>query len=205
MKLYSLTFSPNGRKAESLIAHLGLDVEVHQTDMAGGEHKSPEFLAKNPMGKIPLLDDNGFSVWESNVIMTYLAAQKPEKNLVPTDLKERTEVDKWLHWQSAHQAAAAYRLVTELVLKKMYNAGPPDEAVVQAMREELKGYTALLEKQLEGKDFVCGSLTVVDFALGAWAEILPMLGVDYADFPNVRGWLDRCHALDGWVNSPPMG
>lgn len=204
MKLYSLTFSPNGRKAESIIAYLGLDAEIIQVDMAKGEHKTAEFLAMNPNGKIPTLDDNGFHVWESNAIITYLAGKKPESNLVPTDLQARTEVDKWLHWQSSHYAVALMRIVVEKVLKKHYNLGPADENVVKDALADAKRFTAILDKQLAGKDFVLGKLSVVDFGIATWTEIAPWLGLDHADFPNVSAWVDRCTALSGWVKTPPM-
>lgn len=204
MKLYSLTFSPNGRKAESLVGYLGLDTEIIQVDMAQGQHKSPEFLAMNPNGKIPTLDDNGFHVWESNAIVTYLAGKKPESNLLPTDLQGRTKVDKWMNWQGAHYGAALMRIVVEKVLKKMYNRGPADEAVVNDALSDLKNFTGVLDKQLAGKDFVLGNLSVVDFSIAPWTEIAPQLGMDHSDFPNVSAWVDRCTALKGWVKTPPM-
>jgi glutathione S-transferase len=204
MKLYSLTLSPNGRKAQSIIAYLGFDAEIIETNMAAGQHKSPEFLAMNPMGKIPTLDDDGFYVWESNTILNYLAGQRPESNLIPTDLKQRTEVDKWMHWQSGHYAVELMKVVVELVLKPMYKMGPADQAVVQGALEQIKGFTGILEKQLAGKEFLCGSLSVADFSIAPWAEIVPQMGLDYADFPNVRAWVERCTALKGWVPTPQM-
>src|SRR4051812_17332144 len=102
LRLHNSPMSPNCRKVLALALELGLDVESVQVDMMKGAHKEPSFLAKNPNGKVPVLEDNGWYLWESTAIMQYLADKKPEKNLYPTDLRLRAEVNKWLAWDASH-------------------------------------------------------------------------------------------------------
>lgn len=204
MKLYSLTFSPNGRKAESLIGYLGIDAEIHQVDMQAGEHKSEAFLAMNPNGKIPVLEDDGFVVWESNAIVTYLATKYPEKNLLPTGLQERSMVDRWLSWGAVHFGGAVYTMISEKVLKPMFG-GQTDPARVEEAMRDLARFCAVLDKQLAGKEYVCGALSLADFGIGTWAESAPALGFSYADYPNVAAWVERVTALPGWVQPPRLG
>ena len=198
MKLHSLTFSPNGRKAESLIGYLGIDAEIHQVDMRAGETRSEAFLAMNPNGKIPVLDDDGFVIWESNAILTYLATKHPEKGLLPTGLRERSMVDRWLSWGAVHFGTATYSIINEKVLKPIFG-GETNEARVAESMKELARFSAVLDKQLAGKEYVCGALSLADFGIGTWAEVAPGLGFSFADYPNVAAWVERVTSLPGWV------
>src|SRR5690349_8988491 len=100
MKLYQHPFSSAAFKVSAVVHELGLPVTFVTIDMMKGEHKSPEFLALNPNGKVPTLEDDGFCLWESNAILCYLAAKKPESGLLPTDARGMAQVQQWLQWQA---------------------------------------------------------------------------------------------------------
>ncbi len=120
MLLYTFTITPNNRKVEAFVKHYDLDVDIHHVSFKDRETQSPEYLAINPMGKVPALVDGDFNLWESNAILTYLASTFPETKALPTDIRGRADVDRWLHWQSCHLMAA-------IVALKASDVKDPDE------------------------------------------------------------------------------
>src|SRR3954465_14732630 len=102
MKLHYSPFSTNARKPRLAAAILGIDLTLVPIDLGKGEQRRPEFLALNPMGRVPVLEDGGFVLTESNAIMVYLAESTPGQALYPSGLKERTEVNRWLFWAASH-------------------------------------------------------------------------------------------------------
>ncbi len=190
MLLHSFFITPNNRKVEAFIKHFDLDVEIHQVNFRERENQTEEFLAMNPMGKVPVLVDGDFSLWESNAILTYLATVFSQTNTLPTDPESRADVDRWLHWQSCHLMPAMGQLKTD------ENADP--EAL-------LKPLFKVLDIQLQDKKFVCGQLSVADFAIAAYT--LTKLGrqFDYSDTPNVKAWRERVGQLKGFVETHYKG
>jgi len=183
--LYTFTITPNNRKVEAFVKHFDLDVDIHHVSFKDRETKSAEFLAINPMGKVPALVDGDLKLWESNAILTYLATMFPETNALPTDPQGRADADRWLHWQSCH-------LMTAMGALKTAEEKDPDI---------LKPLFAVLEQQLEGRDYVLGELSVVDFAVGAYLMTKMGRQLDYTDFPNVDAWRNRVSELKGFVET----
>ncbi len=189
MLLHSFFVTPNNRKVEAFIKHYDLDVEIHQVNFREKENKTDEFLAMNPMGKVPVLVDGDLNLPESNAILTYLATVFPETNALPTDPKGRAEVDRWLHWQNCHLMPAMGALKTG------------EETDLESVKPLYK----VLDKQLQDRDYICGDLSVADFAVAAYT--LTKLGrkMDYSDVPNVAAWRDRVAALKGFVETHYKG
>ena len=190
MLLHSFFITPNNRKVEAFIKHFDLDVEIHQVNFREKENQSEEFLAMNPMGKVPVLVDGDLNLWESNAILTYLATQFPQTNALPTDPKLRADVDRWLHWQSCHLMPAMGTLKTD-----------DDADPVTLLMPLFK----VLDIQLQDKEYICGELSVADFAIAAYT--LTKLGrqFDYSDVPNVAAWRDRVAQLKGFVETHYKG
>jgi glutathione S-transferase len=183
VRLYTFTITPNNRKVEAFVRHFNLDVDIHHVSFKDKETQSPEYLAINPMGKVPALTDGDFSLWESNAILTYLAAKFPETEALPMDLKGRADVDRWLHWQSCHLMPALGALKTAEV---------KDVATVAPL-------LGILDQQLIGRSFMLGHLTIVDFAIVAYLITKMGRQLDYATTPNVSAWIERMLALKGFV------
>ena len=185
MLLYTFTITPNNRKVEAFVKHYNLDVDIHHVSFKDRETQSPEYLAINPMGKVPALVDGDFNLWESNAILTYLASTFPETKALPTDIRGRADVDRWLHWQSCHLMAAIGALKASDV--------KDSDAITPLLK--------ILDTQLEGKDFVLGQLGVTDFAIASYT--LTKLGrqLDYSETPNVAAWRDRVANLKGFVET----
>jgi len=185
MLIHSATFSPNCRKIEAFIHEFELPIEIVPVDMKDPITKRPEFRELNPNGKIPCLVDGDYSLWESNAILTYLASIHPALDVLPSDPRARADVDKWLAWQASLFGPAVGGLFR------------PESAA--KARQELAGLSEILDAQLRGRAFVVGPLSVVDFALGAYAACVPSDKFDFARFLNVAAWLTRVCGLKGFV------
>ncbi|WP_158501987.1 glutathione S-transferase family protein [Vitiosangium sp. GDMCC 1.1324] len=204
MKLYENPFSSAAMKVRAVIHELGLPVTSVTVDMPKGEHKSPEFLAKNPNGKVPTLEDNGFCLYESNAILCYLAAHKPESGLMPADPKGMALVQQWLQWQATTFGPSTTEVMMETVYAKMMGR-TKDEAKYAAGMEKVRRDLAVLEKSLAGKEFLCGKLSLADFSLVSCLQLRALMGVDLEAFPHVKAWVARMEARESVRKSlPPM-
>jgi glutathione S-transferase len=197
MKLYDYPFSPNSRKVRAVAYELGVPLDHVNVDLLKGESRTPAFLAKNPNGKVPLLEDGDFRLWESNAIITYLATQYGKStSLVPADPRGRAEVDRWLHWQLAHLGPATSKVAFERVVKKLTGQGEPDAAKIAEGTAEFDTLTAVLDASLEGMEFVAGRLSVADFALASHYGLASTCGLEVAKHRRVDAWLHRMQARD---------
>lgn len=198
LKLYSGRRSPNARKVRLLAKELDLPLEIVNPDFAKGELRSAEFLAINPNGKVPVLDDDGFHLWESCAILRYLAEKRPEKNLIPTDAKKRAAMDQWLFWWAAHCEPALLTLVFERLVKPYLKLGDADAALVRAAETELDRYLPILDKQLTDREHIAGDLSIADFAVAPWFESASAVGVSLDNYPNVARWLKALQSRPYW-------
>src|SRR5260370_1696536 len=117
MKLYTFVGSPNGRKVEAVISHLGLDIEIEYRDFFAGALRSPDFIALNPNAMVPTLVDESFILWESNAIVQYLADKADSEELFPRDRQKRADITRWQFWEAGHFNKAFGTLAVEAVAK----------------------------------------------------------------------------------------
>lgn len=190
MKIYDFAASPNARKVRSVAYELGLTPEFVVVNIFKGENRSPEFLAKNPNGLIPVLEDGDLVVWESNAIINYLAAQRPEAGLLPTDARARADVDRWMFWQSSHLGHAVVDVAYERVVKRVMGSTPDEERIKRGLTA-LQSSCQLLDKHLEGKEFVTGKLSVADFAIASLLSLREMADLPLGSFSNLMAWQRR--------------
>ena len=115
--LYDTHASPHARKVRLLAAELGIPLEKVTCDPRIGETRTREYLAKNPNGRVPTIEEDGFVLWESPAILKYLAAKRPERGLAGTDAKSQVLVDQWLFWWTGGPEAAIDALAWELLIK----------------------------------------------------------------------------------------
>ncbi|XYH99371.1 glutathione S-transferase family protein [Sorangium sp. So ce1128] len=190
MKLYDFAYSPNSRKVRAVAYELGIELEHAHVNILKGESRAPAFLAKNPNGRVPILEDGDFVLWESNAIIRYLAARQGT-SLVPAGAREQADVDRWLSWQLAYLSPATTKVAFERVVKRLTGQGAPDQAVIDAGTAEFAQCSAVLDAALEGKEYVTGRLSLADFALAAHYYLTPTYGLDLAPYPRVGAWLER--------------
>lgn len=204
MKLYLNVMSPNVRRVRLVVAHLGLAVEEKPLDFAKGEHKSSEFLAINPNGAVPALVDGDLVLTESRAIMQYLASKKPESGLVPRDEAQRADVTRWQFWDASHFAAHIGTVVFERLVKAMMGMGEPNQGKVDEALGNFRRFAAVLNKRLEGKNYVVGNaLTVADFTLASGLMYSKQAELPLAEFPNIEAWFGRITELDAWKKTSP--
>lgn len=204
MKLYNSDPSPNCFRVRVVINELGLDVELIDMDLSGKTPKPAGLLAASPSGKVPaFVDDDGFSLFESRAINTYLASKRPERGLYPDDPKRRAIVDQWSYWQAIHLGPAMQAVAFERVVKARWGLGAADEATVAAKLAEVERFLPVLERGLDGKDWLAGSLTLADFAVASTFPLRVPAGISLATVPNVQRWIERVEALGSWQRALP--
>ena len=195
LRLYDFLESGNGYKVRLLLAMLGTPFELVELDILKGETRTPEFLAKNPNGRIPLLETgDGTCLAESNAILFYLADGTP---FLPDDRFERARVLQWMFFeQYSHEPNIA---VSRHVLRHLAFT-EERRALVESKREP--GYRALgvMEGHLaERSFFVAERFTIADIALYAYTHVAHEGDFDLADFPAIRAWLARISSQPGHV------
>lgn len=200
MKLYHHPLSGHAHRARLFLSLLGVDHELVHVDLAQGVHKQPAFLALNPFGQVPVLDDDGTVVADSNAILVYLARKLQRSDWLPEAPAAAAEVQRWLSVAAGPIAygPAAARLVT--VFGAPFR---PEEVIPRA-----HGILALMEARLADRPFLTGTApTVADVALYSYTARAPEGNVDLQPYPQVRAWLARIEALPGFVpfDRTPVG
>ena len=203
MRLYHHPYSDCSRRAVMTARHLDVPVELVLVDLQKGEQRQPHFLKLNPNHRVPVLEDDGFVLWESHAIMQYLADKAPGQTLYPTEIRARADVNRWLFWCGEHLAPAVGILNREYFIKRMIGLGGPDPAEVKRGEDLVCEFGGVLDAHLASREWMCGSaLTLADLAL-----VTPLTGLLAATTPeklpvgpfaNVQRWLARVQTLDAW-------
>mgnify|MGYP000865731322 FL=1 len=183
--------TPNGRKVSILLEELGVDYEVHSINITQGDQNSPAFLKISPNNKIPaIIDrDNGMSLMESGAILIYLAEKYGK--FLPKDSIARAEVNEWLMWQMGGFGPILGQAHHFL----HFNPGKSDYAEARFCSEVARLY-GVLDRRLEGLDYICNDYSIVDMACWPWVSRYEWQQVNLADYPNVRSWYQRLLARD---------
>lgn len=198
MKFYNSNGSPNALRTRAVIHELGLAVEFVEIDFGKGETRTPEFLAINPNGKVPALVDGDLKLWESRAINAYLTTKVPGQTLYPTDAVARAIVDQWSYWQAIHLGPTMQRVAFERVMKKAFGRGEPDETAIAGDVKTVAELLGVLDGALAGKDWITGTLSLADFALGTTFTFRTAAKLGVEAFPNVAAWIARLEALPSW-------
>ncbi|WP_372395061.1 glutathione S-transferase [Azospirillum sp. HJ39] len=192
MKLYHHPLSGHSHRAGLFLSLLGLPHELVEVDLKAGAHKSPEFLKLNPFGQVPVLDDDGVVITDSNAILVYLAKKAGRTDWLPEDPSGAAAVQRWLSVAAGEVAygPAAARLIT--VFGAAYN---PEEVIARA-HVLLKR----LESRLGGQDWLVGDHpTIADVAVYSYVAQAPEGNVDLSGYPAVNAFLRRVEGLPGFV------
>jgi glutathione S-transferase len=194
--LYSMQRSGNSYKARLALAQLALDYRLIEVDILKGESRTPEFLAKNPSGQVPLLEVMpGRFIAESNAILWYLAGGSP---LAPDDRIDRAETLQWMFFE---QHSLEPNLGAAYFWLALVKGGR--ELQQHALEDWMEhGYQSLgvMENHLKHhRYFAAGRYTIADIALYAYTHLAHQCDYDLASFPAVRDWLDRIADEPGYV------
>ena len=194
IQLYSYP-TPNGVKASIALEELGLDYEPHLVTLSDDDVKSDAFLSLNPNNKIPaIIDPNGpdgpIGLWESGAILIYLA-EKAGK-LIGSNEAEKYQIIKWLMFQMGGVGPMFGQMG---FFVKLGGSDIEDPRPRERYINEAKRLLAVMEKELDGKDWIAGDYSIADIALAPWINALEFYGakemVGYNDLKNVPAYVDR--------------
>ncbi|WP_148715423.1 glutathione S-transferase family protein [Chitinolyticbacter meiyuanensis] len=192
IRLYRYRLSGHSHRIELMLSLLQLPYETIDIDLAGGEHKQPAFLALNRFGQVPVIDDNGTVLADSNAILVYLAHRYDDGRWLPYDAVGAAQVQRWL-------SVAAGQIATGPAAARRVNVfgAKLDLAELIARSHAL---LAVIESELAQHDFLAGpSATLADIACYSYLAHAPEGGIALADYPRLRGWLSRVESLPGFV------
>ncbi|WP_184359445.1 glutathione S-transferase [Rhizobium sp. BK602] len=200
MKLYVHPLSGHAHRARLFISLIGLDADIIELDLAKGEHKTPAFLALNPFGQVPVLEDGGTVIADSTAILVYLAKAYAPKGWLPEDAAGAAGVQRWLSVASGEIAygPCAARLVT------VFGAKFDAEEVIARAHSILQR----IDAELAGRQWIAADHpTIADVALYSYIARAPEGNVDRFRYHNVTAWLARIEALAGFhpFQKTPVG
>ena len=192
-------FTPNGRKVAIMLEETGIEYNTHTVHIGKDEQFDPEFLKISPNNKIPAIvarDNNDYSLFETGAILLYLA-EKTGKFLNTSDRDAYWRTMEWLMWQMGGYGP----ILGQVHHFTKYN---PDASEYARKRyeEEARRLYGVLDKRLEGRDFIVDEYSIADMACWPWAARHNWQEIDLNDYPNVRRWymtmLDRPAVQRAW-------
>ncbi len=182
--LYGSANSSAGR-CVWLLEELNVPYEQKELNMKAREQKSPWFLKLNPNGKVPVLVDGEFVLWESQAINQYLAEKyKPE--LLGRTLEDKANISKWIWWSTLH----VQKYFDTILYFVLFNVGSKDVAIKAG--EDVKPFLTILNDHLEKRDFMVGTeFTLADLSVAAVINTGFGLEYDFTPYPSIVAWMGR--------------
>ena len=182
--------TPNGWKIHIMLEECELPWELHLVDFEKGEQREDWFVKISPNARIPAIVDDGFSVFESGAILQYLA-EKTGKFL-PADHAGRWEVLQWLYWQMGGVGPMVGQSVS-------FNRYIPEHVpyAIARYHNESRRLFEVLDRKLEGNEYICGDVSIADFAVYPWVRAHKWAKVRLDGLGNVEAWLKRMRSRPG--------
>jgi glutathione S-transferase len=197
MRLYDYLPSGNGYKVRLMLAHLGKDFELVELDIVQKETRTPDFMAINPNGRIPVLEfDDGSALWESNAILWYLAK---ETEFWPKEPWLQAQVMQWMCFeQYSHEPYIA------TVRHWVAHLGRGDDANwAEKLNERRTGGNdalSIMEHHLADRQFFVGaSYSIADIALFSYTHVADEGGFDLSHYPSIQRWIEEVRRQPGHI------
>ncbi len=173
-------------------------VVVHHSSK--GEQGQESFKALNPFGKVPVLDDEGFVLYESGAILTYLA-RREKSALYPSTYQDRAKVDQWCQFSGEMLQSALQRVFFNRVLAPLTGA-PVDEAGIQFGLRNLKAYFPVIDTHLQGSKFLCGDvLTLADITMVSVLDPAEVSDIDITSHEALHLWRESIRAMEFYTKT----
>jgi GST-like protein len=193
--------TPNGWKISIALEEFGLPYETHLINIGKGDQFAADFLKIAPNNRMPAIvdpagpDGTPISIFESGAILQYLARKTGQ--FYGQSERARVEIDQWLMWQMGGVGPMAGQ--THHFIKYAPYLNPPQllPYAQDRYRAETARLYGVLDRQLAGRDYVCGDFSIADMAIWPWASLWEGQEQTLADKPNLAAWLDRCAARSG--------
>lgn len=185
MKLYASPMSGSSRKVQMFCEEAKISYQYCLIDLAKGAHHEPSFLALNPNGQVPVLDDGGFVLWESQAILRYLATKYQALSWYPVELKARGLIDQWMEWNTSRLAPECTKLVVNLFFAREKS----NERVVGEVQKTLAKVLPILDHTCGRHAYVAGnSATLADLSIIPSISNLEMCRFDLSAYKNISRW-----------------
>lgn len=199
MKLYIVNGSPNARKCQAVVNHLGLNPEIVAMDFFNGSLKQDDYLGINPNGRVPALVDGDLKLFESEAINMYLCTEKsPDHKLF--DLKLRPQIVQWIFWSINHYNRHLGAIVWEQVIKPNFFQQETDPAAMKESIEFFEGFAKILDEHLNGRQFMVGDdWTLADYSIGHMEFFIDMLPIDLKKHKNIYAFYERLRDNPHWL------
>lgn len=192
IKLHRMALSGHCHRVEMFLSLLGLPYEVIDVDLAARAHKSPAFLAMNPFGQIPVIEDGDVTLSDSNAILVYLEARYAPGQWLPRDPVGASQVQRWL---SVAAGPLAFGAAAARVLQLFKRPDDPSDMITRA-----NNLLKVMDQELSARDFLAGGKpTLADVANYSYIARAPEGNVSLEPYANVRAWLARVEALPGFI------
>ena len=189
LKIMGRKTSGNTQKVLWCCDELGLAYEREDFGRGFGNNHEPAYLALNPNGRVPTIVDDGFVLWESNVIVRYLCAKHGMGTLCPSELQRRADVERWMDWQQTTLRPPFHALSDAL---QNTSSLPPHGAALASLKKSLDDAWKILDAQLAKHPYVAGAnLTMADIPFCYVVHRWYKLPVEHGGLANVKAWYDR--------------
>jgi glutathione S-transferase len=203
LTLFGHPYSSNARKVHWALEELGLDYTYNAVDWMRGEHKQPDYLRINPLGRVPAIVDGEVTMFESNAILCYLEERYGRGTLLPKDSAPRAEVYEWMWWQASDLA----RPMLEPFLSRFFASmgmGPLDDSRQRALIGATSAPLDALEMRLKGREFVAaGQFTLADIAIAESVGLADGAGIGLGGRPHTKGWFARIAEREAFKKTRP--
>jgi glutathione S-transferase len=186
LKIWGRINSVNVKKVVWAAQELGIPFERIDAGRQFGVVNTPEYLALNPNGKIPLIEDDGFVLWESNAIVRYLTAKHAYGTLYPDDLQSRADADRWMDWQ-----ATAFNATLSPAFHGLIRTAPEQRnpAAIEESRVKTAPLAAMLDQHLAGREYISGDrFTMADIVVGCTTHNWLNLPFQRPAMPHLERW-----------------
>ena len=203
MRLYTHSISSNSRRVNMVVAALNADVEVVEINLASEDDRR-RLGEVNPNCKIPVLEDNGFVLWESCAIMQYLADKTAQQTgepspLYPWDIQVRADINRWMFWASQHFSASVAVLTWERIWKGFVTGQPADPREEARGSEDVTQCAAVLDGHLKDRTWLVGDhVTLADYAVAAPLMYRARASLPVDQYPHLLAWFARVQQLPAW-------
>ena len=197
-RLFGFT-TQNSMKPLYVLEESGVEFEFNFVDLSRGEHKTPEFQAKTPMGKVPVLEHNGRHLFESGAIARYVANNE-NSPLYPMDAWQRAVVDQWMEFFTCHLGRWLNTLYFEQHIKPNFGLGETSSEACEEATRFSAAQSSVLDDVLSTSQWIASdALSIADLCAFAYMEQCQVVGFSLDGYPNIRNWYGRMEGRDSVV------